>query len=512
MKCILSTNTSSIELVQAGEHRVKESRYSLTLIGFPKDKSLKLYINNEETGELIDGFISCIVDLINKIGYQKIQIKNSNEVLFETVFFVETHKLTEKNFYEMIDFVSEEILWSRNQFFYYNKNFESIKIVSPLFFFNWIKNYFDTIEKLIFEIDKLDYFTYLNESKLSQDSSKRINKKESITYLHNNPHLVNEVSERYSFLEVDNKFYTFEKLVINNQVRNYHLTEHLQMFELIIYIYDLLSNVDSIFANYMHKNSIEEVKELIESNQYIARLGRIKQQTFLRTFNFSDLTHLNRYVKTTKQHSNKLYHEMYIIYQDFLNNYYDFNQNLNTDNIQHLKNIDKIYESFCCYMLADILKLLPVDSARVIQIGKTFKNSNYALYYQSKPRYLKGWAVSDIPDIILEDVVNKKCIIMDCKFKKNEKEEVKGEDIQKMQAYLNNYHQRSGGILYPGNKLTEPIKDKIKGEYRIIRIPLFPMNKIDYQQKSKEILSMIEEEFERTVKNENSADYIRNER
>ncbi|MFW6015673.1 MAG: hypothetical protein ACOCRK_04490 [bacterium] len=219
----------------------------------------------------------------------------------------------------------------------------------------------------------------------------------------------------------------------------------------------------------------EQCQNTIKDSRWFKRLYNIRNKTFLKDINIIDVKYLDRFPRSRLQYTDSNYKIIYEIYVNYLTNYYNFVNEFNNRFYQHIKNIDKIYEAFCAYTLADILELQ--SKHKYLITGKAFKNDDIELYYQSKPSSMKGWALSDTPDVVIKHK-NGKILILDSKFKIRNKK-VKGEDVQKLQAYLNNYFQNMGGILFPGEEL-DSIRDEICNNYTIYQIPIYPFEEEKY--------------------------------
>lgn len=487
IKCTLKKDNEEYLLNNNQENQeVPENRYSLLLTELPEDKNLMLKINDNYYDTLKTSAYSTLVDLINNVGYHKIEILDeTNNIVFKTSFFTGTYKLSEKAFNRMLNFVANNSLWKGRQFVYYDKNNIMHKIIDPLFLFNWIDKHFDMIEGLILKIDQNPNKDTLIHYKKSFINSNKYNKKKTISYLQNNPHLFFE--DNNGIVHINNKRFNPQATIKEKTIHNIKINEHLQILEFLLKIYHFLINFDKNFSNIRYKEIRQDCKNKMEQSKWLQRIYNLRNNTFLKDISVLDTKYIERFPMSKLQYSNSYYGELYRLYINYLTNYYDFINEYNENFYQHVKNIDKIYESFCCYILADILNLSPVNKDFLVS-GKAFRNNNFELYYQSKPSTLKGWALSDTPDIILK-YKDGKVLILDSKFKIN-KGSVKGEDIQKLQAYLNNYFQNIGLILYPGKEIGY-IKDKVNYLYKIYQIPILPWKQRTYKRMKNKIRNEI---------------------
>ncbi|WP_248624890.1 McrC family protein [Natroniella acetigena] len=489
IKCILrNENKTEYKIESKDNVEVKEGRYSLLFTNIPIKEKCKLKINNEYYDILNNSSYSLSIDLINNIGYFKYEIlDDKNNSLFTFQLFSKTSKLAKRDFYRMLDFVANNNFWNDKQFVYYDKTNITHKIIDPLFLFNWINTHFAYIEELILKINKKANKDKTTKYKRSFSNSNKYNKKRTINHLRNNPELLIEDTFGNGIIKVGNKTFNPQTTIEEKIINNIKINEHLQILELLLSIYNFLNDFKDIFSHSRYNSIREQCKEKILKNKWMKRLKYLKNNTFLNNISVLDLKHIKRHPISQLQISNHMYGEIYKLYKDFINDYYEFIEGKNQNFSQHIKNIDKIYESFCCYLLADILELKFIKENFLIS-GKAFKNDKITLYYQSKPTSMEGWALNDTPDIILKHT-NGNVIILDSKFKIRNGN-VKGEDVQKLQAYLNNYFQNIGGILYPGKNLDSTI-DKINNLYQVHHIPIYPWNKVNYLRLKKEIRKKI---------------------
>ncbi|GAB6100649.1 hypothetical protein JCM16358_25280 [Halanaerocella petrolearia] len=456
---------------------VTEGRYSLLLTNIPQDKNYTLKINDEHYDILDDTTYSIVINLINNIGYFKYEIlDNKEKVIFKFQLFNKTYKLAKKEFYKMINFVANNNIWNNKQFVYYDRKKLPHKIIDPLFIFNWISNHFNIIEKLILKIDQKNNKNKITKYRKNFSNSNRYNKRKTMNHLRNNTELLMEDLANKGIIKVGDKTFNPQAVIKEKSISNVKTNEHLQILELLLKIYDFLNNTNKYFSHSRYENIRAKCKDKVKFHQWIKRLHYLKNNTFLKNISMLDIKHITRHPISQLQMSDSNYGEIYKLYKDFINDYYQLITENNNNFYQHIKNIDKVYESFCCYLLADILELEFIQNNFLVS-GKAFENSDIALYYQSKPATMNEWALSDRPDIILKHK-NGNIIILDSKFKiKNGN--VKGEDIQKLQAYLNNYFQTIGGILYPGVDLSSTL-DSINNIYQIHHIPIYPWSNDKY--------------------------------
>jgi hypothetical protein len=471
---MLANSETTIELRNNQDSvMVSESRYSLSIVGLRKDETYHLSINDQFVTTVSNGFYSTIIDLINHFGYNKVNITDKdNKSLFQCIFFTHSYKLDTEDFYRMIQFVQKELFGINNQFIYFDHENRVHEIVDPLFIFNWIDKHFDIIEKLVMKINHLNLHLRKTLNLKTFMNTHHYDKQSTISFLRNNQHYVFETDSRSGIIHVDHRHFQPQAMIRNKKITDYKLEEHKQIFELILLMYRFLTSLNETLKKERYDSIRQECFSRIERNKYIPRLAFMKNNTFLKEFSNRDLLFINRYPKSSLQLTNSSYGEMYNLYQSFISNYFQVISMENDSFYQHIKNIDKIYEAFCCYVLADMLELAPVANNSAIDSGLAFHNESLHLYYQAKPKEMKGWCLSDTPDIIIQNRMGK-TILLDCKFKMKDKHSIKGEDVQKIQAYLNNYHKNLGGVLYPGNEYSMKM-DEIQGQFIMLHIPIYP--------------------------------------
>ncbi|MDN3015801.1 hypothetical protein PH210_06220 [Paenibacillus sp. BSR1-1] len=480
IQCLLTNSNYSLILDNNEEKVVPETRYSLSILGLLKQESYNLYINDQFILKISNGYYSTLVDLINNIGYHKLNITNNdNKIIFQTFFYTNSYKMEVEDFYKMIQFVQKEIFWINNQFIYYDHENRQHEIVEPLFIFNWIDKHFDIIEKLVLKINHLNFQLRDTENFKTFMNTSRYDKPKTITFLRNNQHFLSESNSQSGLLQVNDRYFQPQTVIGKKVVTHYKLNEHKQIYELVLLIYRFLSTLKETLKKERYDSIRQECFKKIENNRFIKRLMYLKNNTFLKDFSTKDLLYINRYPKSKLQLNYPAYGGLYDLYSSFINNYYQVITMKNDTFYQHIKNIDKIYEAFCCYVLADILDLAATDTSKMLISGLAFQNETVKFYYQGKPNDMIGWAVSDVPDIIIRNN-NGKTILLDCKFKMKDRTTVKGEDIQKIQAYLNNYHLGIGGITYPGTEYYLTI-DEVMEKYILIHLPIYPITSEIYK-------------------------------
>ena len=470
IECIFSNEQRTLALKNNESIEIPEGRYSLVLTGLIAANNYRMVINNKTIATLSgQSFYSTIVDTINHIGYGKLELFCQETKLFQGIFYTSTFKATKEEFYQMLDFVAANILWKDSQFIYYDKHQIRHRIVDPLFVFNWIANNFDFLEQLVTLIHRA---AVKNSYQINKKSfvNTHYHKQKTLSYLRNNPDMISPATPGQGILETPWGSFNPQLVIAREAVYDYELNEHLQILELLNSVYQFLLSFDNIFRGNRYDALREKCKQEIQTKRWMNRITFLKNNTFLQHLSMSNIQHVRRHPLSPLQQTNHQYGQMYALYTNYISNHFDFLDQENSSFYQHIKNIDKIYEAFCCYLLAEILELKSEQNG-LLATGIPFKNQRLKLYYQSKPSNLKGWAVADTPDIILKHA-NGRVIILDSKFKINQRD-VKGEDIQKLQGYLNNYHETIGAVLYPGDSFS-CIEDNLRHLYKILQIPIFP--------------------------------------
>ena len=156
IKCSLKScdNKNIITLNNAEKAEVQEGRYILQISNIPKDTKVKLLINNELIDENITNNFAYVLDFINNIGFMKIELYNSmNLLFFKNEINTTTYKVSKELLLNMLNFISENCLWHKNQFIYYDKSLISHMIRNPLYTYNWIKSHIISIESLVYKIN-----------------------------------------------------------------------------------------------------------------------------------------------------------------------------------------------------------------------------------------------------------------------------------------------------------------------------------------------------------------------
>lgn len=461
---------------------INEGIYSF-LITDTIEESFDLYINNDFYDSICVFPYITSINFINKLGYYEFKIVNkNNDIVYKFIIYTNTYKLQKDSFIDMLNFIEENALCSHGQFIYYNRNNEKCNIVTPVFVYNWINQNIDDIIYLIFRINS----NYMKNIKTSSSkiffNSSNYNNTKTLSFLKNNPNFMTEHSN--GLITCGEKKYLPQALIKDYSEHDPILNNNIQILELITNIYNFCNKY---LYDFKIKNSKDIKNNLVN---WMSKISYIRNNTFLSQIPIQYLKNVKRYSNKENNFYGIEYNKLYNLYSDFLSIIY--NLSLNEENYhQHIRNVDKIYESFCCYILADILNLKKVND-NILNNGLLFKNDSLKLFYQSKPSFMRGWAINDIPDIVLLDMkMNNPILILDSKFKIKKNSDIKTEDIQKMQAYLNNYSVKIGGILYPGDTIISII-DEINNIYEITGIPIYPWDSDLYKLKKNEIRLKIE--------------------
>lgn len=462
---------------------VEEGIYTLMIADNDGDEIYSLYKNNEFHDNIDSSVYVTNINLINKIGYSKFEILNSKkDSLIKFIIHTNTYKLKKESFIKMLNFISENALDSHGQFIYYNRLGNACNIVTPIFMYNWINQNIEQIIDMILKINN-DYMKNIEiiNRKVFYNTGNYNNAKTHI-FLKNNPCFM--VENKEGIITHGEKRYLPQVLINNYTYENIELNENLYILELILYIYNFCDS-------YSKKDKISAFKKietkLIKTNlnDWKLKLSYVRNNTFLSQIPIQSLKNIKRYLDKEFSPNRLEYKKLYDLYIDFISIHYSLVEHDDTY-IQHISNIDKIYESFCCYILADILNLKKVNGD-YLNKGLAFKNESLELYYQAKPSCMKGWAIDDIPDIVLLNrKVDNSIVILDSKFKLKKNENVKTEDIQKIQSYLNNYSINVGGVLYPGDRINS-ITDNVNNFFEIVSIPIYPWDNDIYNEKKEEI-------------------------
>ena len=113
---------------------IPEGRYSLLISNVDNKQEYEIWINDEYFDTIKDSAYSTNIDFINKIGYFKYDIVDSNKDIIRSFkIYNSTYKLSKDFFFRMIDYVADNIFWKGNQFVYFDQEENMHTIVDPIF-------------------------------------------------------------------------------------------------------------------------------------------------------------------------------------------------------------------------------------------------------------------------------------------------------------------------------------------------------------------------------------------
>lgn len=147
---------------------------------------------------------------------------------------------------------------------------------------------------------------------------------------------------------------------------------------------------------------------------------------------------------------------------------------------KHLASADRVYQAWCCHLVAHVLGLEQTTGGLRAAAGPAFANDTWELFYDT-PTVLRSWrSATSRPDGYRPDLVLRKredterIILIDAKYTSTEVASVSGDRLKEMQAYLNAFGIRFAGIMHPGEGRNFSICEIAGRGHRIVELSVVP--------------------------------------
>ena len=152
----------------------------------------------------------------------------------------------------------------------------------------------------------------------------------------------------------------------------------------------------------------------------------------------------------------------------------------NTANRKHIASADRIYQAWCCHLIAHALGLQQTRSGLRASDGLAFKGAEWDLFYD-KSDVLQSWRAGTSrpddfrPDILLRRSADpSRVIVIDAKYAAADLTEAPGDRLKDVQAYMNSFGLRNVAIMHPGNGTTLRVSEASAHGNRILEIGAVP--------------------------------------
>lgn len=153
----------------------------------------------------------------------------------------------------------------------------------------------------------------------------------------------------------------------------------------------------------------------------------------------------------------------------------------------------EIYQAFVAHMIGFAFGMrYPTDSADLRQRdreNRSMFSSRFDLYYDVRPpaHVLRSWRDSssrpaqERPDIVVFDRKNRNVAVVDAKFKSGPQTGgANAQDLFEMQAYLQSFGLRRGGIVFPGEVVPGDPPEAVSAEENLLLgIPMLPHEEVN---------------------------------
>jgi hypothetical protein len=136
----------------------------------------------------------------------------------------------------------------------------------------------------------------------------------------------------------------------------------------------------------------------------------------------------------------------------------------NTATRKHIASADRIYQAWCCYLVAHALGLQQTQWGLRASDGLAFKSTEWELY-SDKSNILRSWrADTSRPDDYRPDILLRRrsdpsrVIIIDAKYAAADLTEAPGDRLKDVQAYMNSFGLTNVAIMHPGEGISLNIR------------------------------------------------------
>jgi hypothetical protein len=149
---------------------------------------------------------------------------------------------------------------------------------------------------------------------------------------------------------------------------------------------------------------------------------------------------------------------------------------------KHVASADRIYQAWCCYLVAHALELTPTTGGLRAVNGPAFRNTIWDLYYDD-PSALASWRSHTLrPDSFRPDILLRRreapsrVILIDAKYTAGDFVDVPGNRLKEVQAYMNAFGLRQAGIMHPGStgESTIRLRETSAHGHRLLEIGVTP--------------------------------------
>lgn len=149
---------------------------------------------------------------------------------------------------------------------------------------------------------------------------------------------------------------------------------------------------------------------------------------------------------------------------------------------KHIASADKVYQAWCCHLIAHALGLVPMGDALRNHSGPAFYSDDWELFYDSA-QAVTSWRSETVrPDYFRPDIFLRRkksasrVILLDAKYVSDDCSEVPGDRLKEVQAYLNGFGIRNAGVMFPGKSSSSKLHlREISGRgHKLLEISVTP--------------------------------------
>jgi len=407
------------------------------------------------------------IDLTNQVGFHRISIHSGSESL-TLDFRTSTAKATWAEVRCMAEVCSRSYLGFRRQFVYAASDGSPRKVVIPAVQFGWFRERMPEIAKLIASIAEKPAMEPRNVVRPST-RARGLSGSATVRLLRERPSLLEGHID--GPLDVEGVTY-WPNLVACRQLDNFPArVEHESLASFVRHLVqdlvDLSPEIDAIDQPSV-RNNLNELRRLQNLPLLAKARGRAPPKP--------------PYMATHIQRCDRRYGRIRQLALEYFSEIGPVERSNDTIRA-NLKDVWEIYQTFVAHIIGNSLGLAYTSPRMDLRDrnndGTSMRSASLALFFDQHPpkNLLRSWRddserpARERPDITLINLVSKKTLILDAKFR-TDRDGIRaaGDDIFEIQAYLNSFGSTQGGVLYPG---SEPKARWINSEtYKIVELPI----------------------------------------
>lgn len=390
-------------------------------------------------------------DMTNQVGFHRLSVQVGG-VTHTYDFRTSTAKATWDEVRAMAEVCADSYLGYRRQFEYMAANGMTRKVRLPQIHFGWLRERMPELERLVRSINERPASHSVRTTQVSL-RSKGLSVAQTSRLLREKHHLLERAEG--GPVQVGGTDYWPSRVAILTQERRAPLEEHVQLAG---FLQQLAAQCQDL-ANVVAPPVRAEVQEFAELAKALRSLP------VFRNLHVRPDAKPTCILPTTIQRTDRRYGRIRDLQAEYGANVVestDYARSIRAN----VKDVWEVYQTFVAHVVGNALGLEYSSPDRDLRKrspqGWSMSSADWRLFFDTKPpkhvltswRDAAGRPADERPDVLLVRPATGQVVVLDAKFKLDvQATRATQPDLFEMQAYLNSFSAKSGGIIFPGLSL-----------------------------------------------------------